>query len=284
MSDRKAIIHRLEKLLEYTAGIRFLVNPQNFFVFDNPDILVTYGTRIWGIYIPTQFEKSNLDSLYRRIYLSRLVYAHDMRIVLVADNYEMFQNSSLIEYTVHKLIVSNDIDQIISVVEHDNSCKCSMLSRNVRKHAANNFYQYETILSKIQYSFGQTYETLHRIDWACASGVTKWSNHAKYILKDAFETDEAIIFNRKKNKTSIKQSIDSILNYTLYRQYRYTDGKLDINHNEKKIRILNTDMFSPLNINSIGVSTLLYLGILPVSIVNTSQFDSVFSKLLKKTI
>lgn len=103
MNDRKKIILRLEKQLEDTAGVRFLANPQSLFVIDNPDILATCGNRIFGIYIPTQFELNNIDSLYRRIYLSRLVYAHDMRIILVMDDYETFQKSSQIKYAIPQI-------------------------------------------------------------------------------------------------------------------------------------------------------------------------------------
>ncbi|WP_302992913.1 hypothetical protein [Parabacteroides goldsteinii] len=279
MNDRKKIILRLEKQLEDTAGVRFLANPQSLFVIDNPDILATCGNRIFGIYIPTQFELNNIDSLYRRIYLSRLVYAHDMRIILVMDDYETFQKSSQIKYAIHRLAVAEEIGQVASIVESDNSSLSKrMLSRAVRSHAANNYYLYEMLLSKIQYSVGQKYEKLHREDWVDASPVTRWSDYKKVkSLKDTFEAEEAIVFNRKKNKSSIKQNLDSILNYVLFRQYMCDEGQLLINSNEKKLRILNTDMFTSLNLDSIGISTLSYLGILPVYIGNMSQFNNIYS-------
>lgn len=279
MNDRKTIILRLKKQLENSAGVKFLVNPQSLFVIDNPDILATCGNRIFGIYIPTQFELNNIDSLYRRIYLSRLAYAHDMRIILVMYDYETFQKSSQIKYAIHRLAVAEEIDQVASIVKSDNSSlKKRMLSNSVRSHAANNYYLYETLLSKIQYSVGQKYEKLRREDWVDASPVTRWSNHEKVkSLKDTFEAEEAIVFNRKKNKSSIKQNLDNILTYALFRQYMCEDGQLFMNPNEKKMRILNTDMFTSLHLDSIGISTLSYLGILPVSISNMSQFDDIYS-------
>lgn len=99
MKDRKEIIHTLEEQLDSAVGVRYIVSPQSLFVMDNPDILATCGNRIFGIYIPTQFELENIDSLYRRIYLSRLVYAHDMRVVLATDDYDIFQRSSQIKHS-----------------------------------------------------------------------------------------------------------------------------------------------------------------------------------------
>ena len=278
MNDRKTIIVRLRKQLENTAGVRSLVNPQSLFVIDNPDILATCGNRIFGIYIPTQFELNNIDSLYRRIYLSRLVYAPDMRIILVMDDYKSFQKSSQIKYAIHRLVVAEEVDQVASIVESDtSSLSRHMLSRTVRNHAANNYYFYETLLSKIKYSVEQKYEKLHREDWVEASPVTRWSDNKKIkSLKDTFETQEAIVFNRKKNKSSIKLNLDNIFNYATFKQYICDNGQLYMNPEDKKMKFLNTDIFTLHNLDSLGGSTLLYLGVLPVSVSNMSQFEDIY--------
>ena len=45
-----------------------------------------------------------------------------------------------------------------------------------------------------------------------------------------------------------------------------------MNLNEARMKILNTDLFASSGLDSIGISTLAYLGVLPVSIDSLDQF------------
>lgn len=274
MTNKKYIVITIEKQLASTAGVKYLLNPQNFFVMDNPDILVTCGNRIFGIYVPTQFELANIDSLYRRIYLSRLTCAHDMRTILIMPDNDSFQKLSILKSAVHRVFCGDEVNEVASFVEGDQSnLSKRMLSKIVRAHAANNYYQYEELLSKLPQSFYNKFKILQGENWEQASPISAWSDYGKIQpIRNTFETSDALIFNRKKSKTSIKRSLDSLLNYTLFRQYFCDNGQLYVNQNETRMKILNTDLFASSGLDSIGISTLAYLGVLPVSIDSLDQF------------
>lgn len=191
----------------------------------------------------------------------------------------MIYFKGLLRLNIHRLAVGEEIKQVASIVESDNSnLSRRMLSREVRSHAANNYYLSEIMLSKSKNISCKKYKRLYHEDWVDASSVYRWSDSRKVkSLKDAFEVEQAIIINRKKNKSSIKQNLNSILNYALFRQYICDNGQLFMNPNYKKMMILNSDIFSSFNLDSIGISTLSYLGILPVSIGTINQFDNIYN-------
>lgn len=278
MTYKKEIINSLAKQFDEVAGLRFIVNPQSFFIFDNPDIIATSGNRIFGVYIPSKNELENIDSLYRRIYLSRLVYPRDLRIILVSDDDDFIQKSPMLKKAVHRIANDDEINNVGKMIDGERgNLTRRMLSREVRANAANNYYKYSELLSYIDRTERvNKYKLLRCDDWVSSAPVTRWSNYNKIrTLDDTYETSDAVVFNRKKNKSSIKQNLDSLLNYALYRQYQFNEGRLYTNTNNNGIWILNTDIFSTTDMDSIGVSTLAYLGILPVSVQSMEDFDKI---------
>lgn len=60
-----------------------VIGPSNPLTVDNPDLLVFNGRVLIGVYFPTKAETNNPDSLLRRLYVSKLAMAAQMRTILV---------------------------------------------------------------------------------------------------------------------------------------------------------------------------------------------------------
>ena len=272
---KESLIEQSVRSLGNTAGVRYYAKPESPFVIDNPDIIATCGNNIFGIFIPSKAELQDIDSLFRRIYVSRLVYARDLRCLLYLETDDIINDFRALKYSCHRLCFGDEINEINRIVEGDHSnMQRKMLSKGVRCHSANTYYAYMNAIEKTS-GLNKVYRNLELGDlWEPIRQVNRWSDFDKQkSLKTGFESQDSILFQKKKGSSSFRQSMDNILTYALYRRFLWDDGRLYLSNDAYKVSMLNTDM--ELDIRQL--STLAYLGVLPVSADNEEAI-SLFQK------
>ena len=140
---KKGIINTVLHYFDDAGGIRYVSEPQSPFVMDNPDVLAVADSSIFGVFIPSIYEKQNIDSFLRRIYTSRLVYARDMKTILLYDGESEGDLNKNLREAFHRVLVTSQIKEVVSVIDSDRRSKdVKMLSKRVRTHATESYYKY----------------------------------------------------------------------------------------------------------------------------------------------
>lgn len=278
---KSLIVKSITEALGGGAGLRYVSMPQNPLVADNPDFLVADSNRLFGIYIPSQKETINSDYLLRRIYLSRLYYANDMRTIILFNQDSPLSNLKPLMAAVHYTESFEVIPQISQFVGSLNNVldTRSMINKHTRKYALETLYKTQG-LSDIFSEFEQgDYVDLKLDGWNVVDALPSWSSQRQIGLKTALQQGTAIVYSKKKGSQSVKDSLENILTYSLFRKYHLHNGQIYVNKNwneERPISFLNTN----LNISSVHgaidtqmASTLACLGIVSSRIESEGMLD-----------
>lgn len=278
---KSLIVKSITEALGGAAGLRYVTMPQNPLVADNPDFLIADSGRLFGIYVPSQKEILNTDHLLRRIYLSRLYYANDMRTIILIDQESPLSNLKPLLAAVHYAESFEVIPQIAEFVGRLNNIleTRSMINKHTRKYALETLYKTQG-LADIFGSYEQgDYVDLKLDGWNVVDQLSSWSSQKLIGLKTAIQQGSTIVYTKKKGSQSVKDSLDNILTYSLFRKYHLYNGQIYANSKwdaDKPISFLNTN----LNISSVPgaidtqmASTLACLGIISSRIVSEDMLD-----------
>lgn len=281
---KKQTLNSLIKSLDEAGGMRFVIEPQSPFVIDNPDVLVVADNSLFGIYVPTVFETKTFDSLLRRVYTSRLVYARDMKTILLVDNATKEKLSKTMHEAFHRIISDNDIDDVISVInsdKHETLTSKMMLSKHVRTYATTSYYKYINLKSAST-RFNGAFSKFKPEWWQVAPSVVSWNDENRdKVIKDAYFYDGSIFFSKAKTKTKkVRESLDSIMTYSMLSQYRLDGGQLHVVKKEPQLNLLNTDL-PVFGDDVLWSSSLAYVGVAPVSVDSFETLNSIHEEGLK---
>lgn len=284
--NKNVIIKSIAEALDHGAGLHFVPMPQNPLVVDNPDFLVADNSRLFGIYVPTQKETLNSDHLLRRIYLSRLYYANDMRTIILIDQDSPLTNLKPLMGAVHCAETLDVIPQIAQLVGRLNNVidTRSMINKRTRHYALETLYRFQG-LSEILGPYEQgDYVDLNLDGWNVVDELPSWSSQKQVGLKTALQLGSTLVFSKRKGRQSLKDSLENILTYSLFRKYHLYNGQIYANENwdaDRPISFLNTN----LNISSVPgaidtqmASTLACLGIISSRIKSEGEIDLLASR------
>ena len=278
---KSLIVKSITEALGGGAGLRYVSMPQNPLVADNPDFLVADSNRLFGIYVPSQKETLNTDHLLRRIYLSRLYYTNDMRTIILIDRDSSLGNIKPLIAAVHFAESFEVIPQISQFVGHlDNVLETrSMINKHTRKYALETLYKTQGLYDIFREYEQGDYVDLKLDGWNVVDALPSWSSQRQIGLKTALQQGTAIVYSKKKGSQSVKDSLENILTYSLFRKYHLHNGQIYVNKNwnkERPISFLNTN----LNISSVPgaidtqmASTLACLGIVSSRIESEGMLD-----------
>lgn len=281
--QKKSIEKNLQVGFDKVAGIKTLVNPQNFFVIDNPDLLITKGNFLYGIFIPSKKEIKDIDNLIRRIYLSRLVYANDLRVVLVLEDSSVLIKTPILQSSCHLLAMEDQINDIPFIIEGDNSSiQKKMLSREIRCYAANSYYQYSKAFNAT-YQFANNYSNINPGgNWTKINPIHRWSNIKKEkSVNESFQYEDKILFNKSsKNNKNLKESLNDLMTFALYSKFVMDNGLL-YRKKESNFGILNIELLDLIRQNSLILSTLAFLGLLPTCVKSMEDVNKITEETYK---
>lgn len=279
--NKSLIVRSINEALGGSAGLHYVSMPQNPLVADNPDFLVADSNRLFGIYVPSQKETLNSDHLLRRIYLSRLYYANDMRTIILIDRNSPLSNLKPLLAAVHYAESFEVIPQISQFVGSlDNVLETRlMINKHTRKYALETLYKTQGLANILgDYEQGD-YVDLKLNGWNVVEKLPSWSSQKQIGLKTALQLGTTIVYNKRKGSQSVKDSLDNILTYSLFRKYHLYNGQIYTNSKwdaDKPISFLNTN----LNISSVPgaidtqmASTLACLGIISSRIESEGMLD-----------
>lgn len=281
-NTKKCVISTLLQCLDDAGGIRYVSEPQSPFVMDNPDVLAVADNSIFGVFIPSIHEKKNIDSFLRRIYTSRLVYARDMKTILLFDvESEGDVNKSLRE-AFHRVLDTSQVKEVVSVIDSDRRSKdVKMLSKRVRTHATESYYKYVNLGYTTRQYRGKFAE-VHSDQWQKLPRVQSWADDRKgKTVKNGYYADGSFVFSKPKpQKMSVRESLDGIMTYSLFSQYSLDSGQLYLRKDEPQISLLNTDLLDKEE-DVLWASSLAYVGVAPVSVDSLQTLNAIHEEGLK---
>ena len=279
---KKGLVNTLLQHFDEAGGIRYVAEPQSPFVVDNPDILAVADSSIFGVFIPSVYEKKNLDSFLRRIYTSRLVYARDMKTILLFDTESEGNVNKNLKEAFHRVLDTSQIKEVVSVIDSDRRSKdVKMLSKRVSTHATESYYKYVNLGYTTRQYRGKFAE-VHSDKWQKLPRVQSWSDAKKgKIVKNGYYADGSFVFSKQKPKgMSVRESLDGIMTYSLFSQYSLDNGQLYVRKDEPQISLLNTDLLVKEE-DVLWTSSLAYVGVAPVSVDSLQTLNVIHEEGLK---
>ena len=120
--------------------------------------------------------------------------------------------------------------------------------------------------------------------WNVVDDLPSWSSQKQISLKSAFQYGSTIVYSKKKGSQSLKESLENILTYSLFRKYHLYNGQIYANANwdaDRPISILNTNLSIssvPGTIDTQMASTLACLGIISSRIESEGMLDYLISQ------
>ena len=154
-----------------------------------------------------------------------------------------------------------------------------MINKHTRKYALETLYKTQGLANILgDYEQGD-YVDLKLNGWNVVEKLPSWSSQKQIGLKTALQLGTTIVYNKRKGSQSVKDSLDNILTYSLFRKYHLYNGQIYANSKwdaDKPISFLNTN----LNISSVPgaidtqmASTLACLGIISSRIESEGMLD-----------
>jgi hypothetical protein len=280
---KKQIINNLLPLLDRAGGIRYVVEPQSPFVMDNPDVLAIVNNSVFGIYVPSSYEKKNIDSFLRRVYTSRLVYARDLKTILLFDDDEKeAPGKKNLWSAFHRILETRHLEEVVSVIDSDRKdTRIKMLSKRVRSYATETYYKYINLGYNTRQYRGKFAE-VYSEQWQELPKVQSWADQTRGKgIKSGYYADGSFLFSKSKTKgMSVRESLDGILTYSLFSQYSLDNGQLYIRDDKPQINLLNTDLLVK-DEDLMWASSLAYVGVAPVSVDSLQALSEIHKKGLK---
>lgn len=271
------IINLFTEDLSNGAGIKVFAYPQSPLTIDNPDILASVNDRLYGIYIPSSVEYVKPQHLLRRILFSRLVYPPELRSVLLVDETSTaILNNKSISISTYCCEVNNG-QSISHLIESLNGRlrKNEVLSKAVRFHTINRIFNFQQVFSTLdkhykEYSVFDLEGGTHlypQFDW--------YAERETHPLKNSFTYKESCIHFKSRKSSGLKESLENILTYSLFRNYQLDSHQLHYDMNrDSSADFLNCDFVNLLQ-NRALANTLFGQGIIPVSLSSFEEFQAV---------
>lgn len=269
-------IYYLQLAREYP---KTLLRPSNVFTIDNPDILVLNDCGLWGIFIPTKAELEDIALLIRRATASRLAYSAQMKTVLVAvaDINPIFREAINSTFAKYCMPDDNICDVIGEAVDND---RCAIISSVMRQRFAIRLYDIEEYSIK---SSNMLYQRFQKLEFPNGEAikVEPWDETLKQRdVRDLYSFENLGLFGNKTiKKGKFKDSLENLMTYSFYKDVTVNNGEMKILKEwgvEPVVLNINTEPFS---ITQLQKRSLMFQGIIPVSVDKTELVPQIFEEL-----
>lgn len=262
-----------------------VIRPSNVYTIDNPDVLLIASGNLFGIFIPTKSEILNVDLLVRRIMVSRLAYAENMKTLLLSeDNDFLNDQSSLLNRICHR-ILDNDANGYQLTFNRDKfESNTPDIGDRIRAKQINLYARNLRI-----YQLGQEENSpfaSFQIDKRYTDGAMaeSWSQ-SKVSVKEAYMLDDLFITFKRKTTMSFKETFNNLMTLSFFMNYAIHDEGMSyrkalgypkmINSNFSFIRENDNDPYKYIRV-------LAFMGLSPIKADSLNTCFSIKDKLKQK--
>ena len=255
---------------------KVVIGPSNPLTVDNPDLLVFNGRVLIGVYFPTKAETNNPDSLLRRLYVSKLAMAAQMRTILVLrmdKGIEVLGNNFAVVNSFDNVFVLENADDFIRYMNDDINQR-TPIHKSVRAANINRFWVTMSYVERLhrtekpavpkEFQYNSFYEE-----------VRSWSKPAPKRVKSAFLAGETLVSFKSKSKQSFRSDFDSLMTFVMMFNYSLDNGQLIPEKRHLSIfRYLGTDGIDYLFSNEVYLRSLVFLGLVPSTLYEPNDIES----------
>ena len=218
-----------------------VICPSNIYTIDNPDALFIASGNLFGLFIPTKSEIQNVDLLVRRIMVSRLAYADNMKTLLLSEDDDFLNNQfSLLNKICHR-ILDNDADGYRLTFERDRfESNTPNIGIRIRAKQANLYARNLRI-----YQLGQEENQVFapfQIDKRYTDGAIaeSWSQ-SQVSVKDAYMLDDLFIAFKRKTTMSFKEAFNNLMTLSFFMNYTIHDEGMSYRKALEYPKMINSD-------------------------------------------
>ncbi len=268
--DRKHLLNQLAAKFS-----KVVLNPVNAVCIDNPDSLFVSDNGLVGVFIPTTEEYKNTDHLLRRLWFSRMVYTEQMRPLVVLDTERYTSlNLDVLDSSFGNILPYENLEDTVKFINRkvDN---VKGVSQKVRQEA---FLHYYYIL---EYFRNKEHKEILPLGEERLNGesvpVKSWSRDVPtFIRKTYVDANQNQLVFRKKNNQSFRNSMNSLLTYSMLLRYDYSRHSLYLNNwYEEQFLSVNTDFEiwgGDHSESGVYLRTLAFHGILPMNVTHEGEY------------
>lgn len=262
-----------------------VIRPSNVYTIDNPDVLLIASGNLFGIFIPTKSEILNVDLLVRRIMVSRLAYANNMKTLLLSEDDDFLNNQfSLLNQICHRILDSDANGYQLTFNRDKFESNTPDIGAKIRVKQANLYARNLRI-----YQLGKEEKQVFapfQIDKRYTDGaMTESWSQSQVSVKDVYLLDDLFIAFKRKTTMSFKEAFNNLMTLSFFMNYAIHDEGMSYRKALEYPKMINSDFpFIRENGNDPYkyIRVLAFMGLSPIQADSLDTCFSIKDKLKQK--
>lgn len=259
-----------------------VIRPSNVYTIDNPDVLFIANGNLFGLFIPSKGEIQNVDLLTRRIMISRLAYAENMKALLLSedDNF-LDKNFQLLNQICHRILNNNENDYRLTFERNRFESNIPDIGARIRVKQTN-LYARNLRIYRLGQEENQVFAPF-QIDKRYTDGAMaeSWSQ-SQVSVKGAYMLDDLFIAFKRKTTMSFKETFNNLMTLSFFMNYTMHDEGISYRKALGYPKMINSD-FSFLRENDNDpykyIRVLAFMGLSPIQAHSLNTCLSIKNKL-----
>ena len=230
---------KIAPILDYVQ--KAVIHPSNVYTIDNPDALFIASGNLFGLFIPTKSEIQNVDLLVRRIMVSRLAYADNMKTLLLSEDDDFLNNQSpLLNQICHRILDSDAEGYRLTFERNRFESNTPDIGVRIRAKQTKLYARNLRI-----YRLGQEENrafVYFPIDKQFADdAVAKSWSQSQVNVKDAYMFDDLFIAFKRKTTMSFKETFNNLMTLSFFMNYTIHDEGMSYRKALEYPKMINSD-------------------------------------------
>lgn len=218
-----------------------VIHPSNIYTIDNPDALFIASGNLFGLFIPTKSEILNVDLLVRRIMVSRLAYADNMKALLFSED-DNFLNDQypLLSRICHR-ILDNDANGYHLTFERNRfESNIPDIGAKIRIKQAN-LYARNLWIYQLGQEENQVFAPFHINKQYTDGAIAESWSKSQVSVKDAYMFDDLFIAFKRKTTMSFKETFNNLMTLSFFMNYTIHDEGMSYRRALEYPKMINSD-------------------------------------------
>ena len=254
-----------------------VIRPSNIYTIDNPDALFIASGNLFGLFIPTKGEIRHVDLLVRRIMVSRLAYAENMKALLLSEDERfLHENFTLLNRICHRILDNDANGYQLTFNRGRFESNTPDIGSKIRAKQTNLYARNLKI-----YQLGQEENRAFAsfpIDKRFTDGATaeSWSRQ-QISVKDAYMLDDFFVAFKRKTTMSFKETFNNLITLSFFMNYALHDEGMSYRNTLNYPKMINSDypfLWGNDNDPYKYIRVLAFMGLLPI---HTDSLDTCLS-------
>jgi hypothetical protein len=255
---------------------KVVISPLNPLTVDNPNLLVFNGRALLGIYFPTKAELKKPDDLLRRLFVSKLAMAAQIRTVLVLEGNKenvVLGNTFAVANAFDSVYILENVDDFIKYM-NDDIRQRTPIHKSIRIANINRFWATLSYVERLHRTEKPTIPKEFQYN-SFYGEVRSWCNPELKRVKSAFLAGETLVTFKRKSKQTFRSDFDSLMTFLMMFNYALDNGQLIPEKNHSRVfRYLGTDNIDYLFSNEVYLRSLVFLGLVPSTLYEPNDIES----------